>query len=322
MTTTGNISNITDVSSYLSDISFLGYHSLFMVILGSIFKVLTFIVLCRSAFRNTKIRPIIHYMRALALIDFLGLYGWNLDNYFGLIQGFTLYSSYTVISCKIFSFLNYFTTQVSAWLHVFICFDRYLFLSRTQPNTWFNRSKSVLIIISTIIGIFILFNLHFLIFVCYEDENDQVNMDSKFYQVYPLYSIIHMFIYSIIPFILMMIFSSISLYYLSKVRQTTTIQNSKIPHRSISITLISTSLVFIIVRTPTSICYGFFYDNLSETLLGRRIINVFDSLLYTSPILDFPLYLITFSEFRREFIRLFRRNRTVLSIVTQNTQHL
>ncbi|CAF1402414.1 unnamed protein product [Adineta ricciae] len=308
MTNNGNMSNITETSSYLSDLRYLGYHSLSMIILGSVFKLITFIVLYRPAFQNTKVRPIIHYMRVLALIDFLGLYGWNLDNYLGLVQGFTLFSSYTVASCKIFSFLNYFTTQVSAWLHVFICFDRYLFLSRTQPNTWFNRSKSVLIIIACIIGVFTLYNLHFFIFVCYKDENGQVNMDSKFYQVYPLYDKIHIFIYSIIPFILMMIFSSISVYHLGKLRQITTIQNSKIPHRSISIALISTSLVFILARTPTSICYGFFYNNLSETILGRRIINSFDTLLYTSPILDFPIYLITFSEFRREFIRLLRRN--------------
>ncbi|CAF1406301.1 unnamed protein product [Adineta ricciae] len=238
MTNNGNMSNITETSSYLSDLRYLGYHSLSMIILGSVFKLITFIVLYRPAFQNTKVRPIIHYMRVLALIDFLGLYGWNLDNYLGLVQGFTLFSSYTVASY----------------------------------------------------------------------ENGQVNMDSKFYQVYPLYDKIHIFIYSIIPFILMMIFSSISVYHLGKLRQITTIQNSKIPHRSISIALISTSLVFILARTPTSICYGFFYNNLSETILGRRIINSFDTLLYTSPILDFPIYLITFSEFRREFIRLLRRN--------------
>ncbi|CAF1054461.1 unnamed protein product [Adineta ricciae] len=320
MAMSGNISTSIDASSYLSDITYLGYYSLSMVILGSIFKLLTFINLCRPAFRNTNARPTIHYMRVLALIDLFAMYGWNLDNYLGLVQGFTFYSSYTVASCKVFSFLNYFTNEASAWLHVFICFDRYLFLSRTQPNTWFNRSKSVLIIIGCVIGVFILANLHFLISVCYEDDNGKINTGSKFYQVFPLYNQIYALISSVIPSVVMMTFSCVSAYYLSQLKQTSTIQNSKIRHRAISITLISTSLLFVITSAPTPIFYGFFYDDLSKTVLGRRVLNIFDTLSYTYPIIDFPIYLITFTEFRRELIRLLIRNRVILPIATENTQ--
>ncbi|CAF1080001.1 unnamed protein product [Adineta steineri] len=43
-------------------------------------------------------------------------------------------------TCKIFGFLNYFAGQSSAWLRVFMCFDRYLSASRLR-RPWCSREK-------------------------------------------------------------------------------------------------------------------------------------------------------------------------------------
>ncbi|CAF0915812.1 unnamed protein product, partial [Adineta ricciae] len=97
-----NISNTTAIpnttNSNSNIFTFMGYYCLLIVILGTIFNLCTFAVLFRSVFRNTQARPMIHYMRAIAIIDFLGLYGWTLDTYFNMIYGFTLKNSYTVAS--------------------------------------------------------------------------------------------------------------------------------------------------------------------------------------------------------------------------------
>ena len=60
-----NISPSNDTSSEkpspISDLSFLGYYSLVMVILGTILNLLTLSILFRPVFRNTQARPALHY---------------------------------------------------------------------------------------------------------------------------------------------------------------------------------------------------------------------------------------------------------------------
>ncbi|CAF1171470.1 unnamed protein product, partial [Adineta steineri] len=212
---------------------------------------------------------------ALALIDLINLYGWNLDNYLQIVHGFTLNDSYTVASCKFFTFLNYVTLHISGWLRIFICFDRYLCLSRVQPNTWFNRSKSVLIIIFGTTIFFMLFNLHLLIFVCYRDDSGQIVRSSKLYPLYPIYNQINLVLYNGIPLFFMVLFNSMSIYHLIRLRYATIVQNSRIRHRAISITIISTTFLFFVTGTPSSISYSFFYGTLAATVTGRRLIGSF-----------------------------------------------
>ncbi|CAF1344749.1 unnamed protein product [Adineta ricciae] len=327
MATTNN-SNATSMYSSSNDVTFAGYYSLLMVIIGTIFNLLIFIVLCRARFRNAQVRSTIHYIRAIAMIDFLGLYGWTLDNYFGIVYGFTLTSSYTIASCKFFLFFNYFTLHISAWLHVFVCFDRYLVLSRLNPNTWFNQSKNVLIMIGCIIGFFFLFNFHILLFVCYQDINGQINTNSKLYILYPLYHRIHLCVYNLIPSFFIILFNGISVYHLYRLRRTTSIQNSQVRHRSISITLIITSILFVIMRTPSSINYAFFYGSLYATDWGLHLIYAIDIIQYTFPILNLPIYLITFTEFRYELMSSITRRRgrmmapTNIEVMKRPAEHI
>ncbi|CAF1352296.1 unnamed protein product [Adineta steineri] len=312
-----NSSKSTAKDSYSTGVNYLGYYNLLTVIIGSIFNIITFVVLCRPTFKNAQTRSTTHYMRALAVIDFIGLYGWNFDSYLNLIYGFTLFYTYTVASCKIFTFLNYFTLQTAAWLHVFVSFDRFLFLSNAKLNTWFNQSKNVLKIIGGIIVFFFLFNFHLLIFVCYEDSNGQVNVYSQYYNFFPAYELTHLVINNIIPSFLILSLNILSIYYLNRIRRTTRVQNSQIRHQAIAITLITTSFLFVITRTPTAIAYSFFSNYLYFTDSGAMVRLGFDFFSYIFPVLNFPLYLITFTDFRREFIRLLLRKQRVLPVAIQ-----
>ncbi|CAF1649570.1 unnamed protein product [Adineta ricciae] len=114
-----NTSNATAIAyaakSVSTYIAFYGYYCLSTVILGTTLNLLTLFVLCRSTFRNAQGRPTIHYMRTIAVIDFLGVYGWNVDGYLSAIHGFSLTYSYSVASCKFSFFFNFWTLQTSAW---------------------------------------------------------------------------------------------------------------------------------------------------------------------------------------------------------------
>ncbi|CAF3338293.1 unnamed protein product [Rotaria sp. Silwood1] len=287
------------------------HYSLALVIVGTLLNILTFIVLCRSTFRNTKTRPTLHYMRAMAIFDILMLYGWNIDHYLGTIYGFTL-PEFTITFCRFFSFLNYFAAESSAWLRVFVCLDRYLSLSHLH-RTWFGKSKNILIIIACIMGILVLLNFHFFLFVCYYRPNGTINIASWLYAVYPLWDYVNLGVYNCAPFILMVTFNSGVIYHLIHLRHTSTIQNSRIQHRSISITLVITTFLFLIMTIPATVGFAFFYNS------NTTILYFLDGLLYTYHILSFPLYMITFDEFRQQVIAIItcKRNNQRIAPQTQ-----
>ncbi|UJR19187.1 hypothetical protein I4U23_022317 [Adineta vaga] len=82
--------NETNTYSYSTDIIFMGYYCLAIILIG----------LCQPKFCNTQTRPAIHYMRTIALINFAGLYGWTLDGYLSPIHEFALSYSYTIATYK------------------------------------------------------------------------------------------------------------------------------------------------------------------------------------------------------------------------------
>ena len=280
------------------------YYALLLIIFGTLLNTLTFVIFCRGKFRETNERPAIHYMRAIAIVDILMLYGWNLDHYLSNIYGF--YGGSTSIpACKIVLFINYFAPQTAAWLRVFICLDRYMSLSRLH-RSWFGHSKNVLMIIAAIFIFFFLFNIHLLILGCFYDASGNIAANTDTYKILPLWDWVNLGFYNGLPFFCMVALNSGVIYHLLQLRRTSTVQNSRIQHRSISITLVITTVLFMVLTIPPTICYGFFYDAVSLTIL-----HLLDALMYTYHIIAFPLYLITFGDFRREFINLIhcRNNR-------------
>ena len=292
-----NTSSNNFISQHIgtSEFVLIAYYPLFLIIIGTILNTNTFIVLCRSPFRDTKKQPAMHYMRTMAIFDILILYGWNLDHYLSSVHGFKLLI-YSIPSCKWVNFLSFSTTQISAWLRVFVCFDRYLSLSRLS-RTWFSKSKTILIIIALIISIFLLLNFHLLLFACYIDADGNINPNAVQYTIYPMWDRFHLVLYNCLPFILMVIFDSGVIYHLIHLRRRTTLQNSRIQHRSISITLVVTSTLFLIMTIPSGVVFAFFLE-----ISPLSVPKIVDGIYFTYHILSFPLYMITFTEFRREFI--------------------
>ncbi|CAF4161443.1 unnamed protein product, partial [Adineta steineri] len=265
---------------------FVAYYSLTLVIVGTLLSFFTFIILCRLKLRNRRAKSTLYYLRTIAIFDILMLYGWNLDHYLDGIYGFTLQTS-SISLCRFLSFFNYFTCQSSAWLRIFICLDRYLSFSRLQP-TWFHRPKNTFIIIICILVFFILFNGIFFVYGCSYKTDGTIQVHSWTFSIYPLWDYINLGVYNCIPFILMVIFNSGVIYHLIHRHHRTTIRNSRIRHRSITITLITTTFLFLIMTVPATVAFAFFPDG-NETIL-----HLLDGILYTYHITSFPLYLITF----------------------------
>ena len=293
---------------------FVAYYPLFLLIMGTALNSLVFIVLCRSSFkRDPRKQATVHYMRAIAIFDIFMFYDWNLDHYLSAVHGFTLLRS-SIPSCKFAMFFGYFTSQTSAWLRVFVCFDRYLLLSRLH-RTWFSQSRTAWIMITSIITFFTLFNFHFIVFNCYYQSDGLININASLYSILPLWDYIHLTVYNCIPFTLMVIFNSGVIYHLLRLRRTSTVQNSRIQHRAISVTLLITTCLFLIMTVPASISFAFFSRPENATLL-----RMVDGALFTYHITSFPVYILTFDEFRQECLALLlckKKNRQIVPLAAR-----
>ncbi|CAF2845427.1 unnamed protein product [Rotaria sp. Silwood2] len=303
--------NTTTITTDRSSIESLivAYYSLTLIVLGTLFNIITFIVLCRSTFRDARAKPTLHYMRAMAIFDIFMLYGWNLDHYLTIVHRFRILH-YSIISCRFFSFISYFAAQSSAWLRVFVCLDRYLSLSYLH-RTWFGQSKNVLIIIASIIGVLLLLNFHFFLFVCHYRADGTINALSWLYSIYPLWDYVNFGVYNCAPLVFMVVFNSGVIYHLICFTRTTIIRNSRIRCRAISITLVITTFLFLLMTVPSTIAFAFF--STSDITLLRFL----DGLLYSYHILSFPLYLITLDEFRQEFMTMITHKRNIRRIAPE-----
>lgn len=292
--------NSTNASATVVDEQslFATYYPLFLVIIGTFFNLLTFAVLCRPICRDAVRRSTLYYMRAIAIFDILMLYGWNLDHFLHRAYGFML-QTYSIPTCRLCSFLNYFAAQVSAWLRVFICLERCLALTWSH-HLWLSQPRNALLIILGIVVTFTLINAHFLLYACHYNTDESINLQARSYEIYPLWDYINLGVYNCIPFVLMVLFNSNVIYHLMRFRHIGIIQTARIPHRSISVTLVVTTCLFLIMTIPATISYGFFYATASRFLL-----HLFDYILYTYHILSFPTYVMTFREFREELSFMF-----------------
>ena len=290
-----------------TEVSAISYTSLTLVTVGTILNLMTFIILCRSKFRRTRTNSILHYMRTIAIFDILMLYGWNLDHYLVGVHGFALQTT-SIGLCRILSFYNYFTSQSSAWLRIFVSLDRFLSLTDYQ-NRWFHRSKNTVILIICILIFFTLFNSLFFFYGCSYDVDGNVQAESWAFQIYPLWDYVNLGVYNFLPFILMMLFNSGIIYKLIHHRHQMADRNQ---HRSITLTLLITTFLFLLMTVPATIGFSFFVTSDSP------ILNLLDGILYTYHITSFPLYMITYRKFRREVFALITCKRSDNRIAPQH----
>ncbi|CAF3603962.1 unnamed protein product [Rotaria socialis] len=91
------------------------------------------------------------------------------------------------------------------------------------------------------------------------------------------------------------------IYHVTRIRRNSTIQKSRIQHRSMPITSVVTTVLFLIMTMPATLCLALFFRTMSYFIL-----LLFDSILYTYHVLSsFIIYITTFNEFRKEAFVLF-----------------
>ena len=279
------------------------YYPLGLTCLTSLLNSLTLIILSRKVFQQ---RPIIRYMRAIAIVDILMLYGWNLDHFFRLQFGFEM-DRLTVLSCKFSTYFNHVLTQSSAWLRVWMCINRYCTLNqlRTRRTNHHQHRRAKFFIGSTLIVI-ALINLHLPVFSCYAYQSDnetKISSESLSLPLYPTWNYVNLALYNIIPSCLMLLFNILIIRRLIMIKRTSILHQSRVRHSSISVSILLSTFLFCLMTTPPAIVFAFFRTFVHSALFENLILNILDSIKYTYHSLSFLLYFITIVDFRHEIFR-------------------
>ena len=95
----------------------------------------------------------------------------------------------------------------------------------------------------------------------------------------------------------MSLFNGGVIYHLIRLRRESALGNSQIQHRAMSTTLVITTSLFLMMTVPVNIAYAF-----PSLKVNTSVIQFLSSITYTYHVTSFPLYMLTFSEFRRECI--------------------
>ena len=268
------------------------------------FKILSFVFILEATTQYTWILDI-----------FLQIFVEN-DDEKSAIDNVNIIESFSIPTCKIFTFNQYFTLEALSWLLVYSMIDQNLQLY--FPKIKYNlNSKYVNMICWIIIIFFALFNSHILMFAgLIEIGNTTINETKEvvncfhgvtygFYAFWPLWDQIHMFVYSFIPFVLMIACNLLTIKKIFKHKITDHLSKKQLEKekkkRILTINLLTSSFLFIACSMPAVLSFGYFFESLSSSFSTSYILPGSDLLNFTFIGLNFLLYFILNKVFRHEF---------------------
>ena len=295
-----------------------------LIVLGSIGNILSIVVLTRKSIRNS-ITPLLTF---LAFSDILVLY-------IGLLRQWIYYTfdydirQFSAIACKIHLWLVYTCLDLSAWIIMALTLDRVI------ATWWPFRARRLctrtcaMKVVATIVFFLLIVNSHFLYGMAnkaHRDSNGTVVDEEKCVPVYEYYfeflvnvwGIFDLLKLCLIPFSVILVGNICIVVKLMKnKRRLTTINETNIRRRSssaaassLTVMMLILSTVFLITTLPISVYItGDNYwgqteepQSLASLKLWWAIVNM---LMYANNCVNFLLYCLSGSRFRKEAKQLF-----------------
>ena len=317
LTDLGVLKNISQINkSTFAQVT--SYFGIIIIGLGLVFNTLTFLIFRLD--KDLKKMPSIVILSFVCISDTLSLFTWNLNHF---LEKYNLkIENIDISTCKIFSFMQYTSLEISGLLLSLCTIDRYFTVASIPGNFIsklpFGTHKTSLIWSISIISFIYLLNSYLLfadrlvnndnIFRCYDLANG--------FKIYETWEKIHLFLYNFFPFVIMTIFN---LLLIKKTRFSKKISPGIEAHKNYSkqsnkknltysLLLISTS--FLIMTLPSAIAFGLmieFYKESNQT--AKSIFNLLDYISFlnhTSLFFNCFLTNLKFRNFMIDFFRLIK----------------
>lgn len=298
------------------------YCTLFVGAAGFLGNILMFIVFTKRRMRQLTVST---YFRVMAITNILINFYWI--KVFFLIRFAVSIDDYSDLVCKLFNYILYVTSPLSAWFLAAAGLDR--FLTIIQPIKFklfrarFFPNLVVLSILTFNICLYIYVIIEFRLVSDVAEENT-TNVSVKVCDIpsaSTITDILDLTDSSILPFILMT-FSAIATFmgvYTSHKRMTKFVQVDKIRKAQLrdikfGFSMLILNVVFLVLNTPYPIFYMLEFfgkiggdDNADESNLESILLNVFLFWNYLFYSIQFYLQVATNSLVRRELFSFFRK---------------
>jgi hypothetical protein len=277
----------------------------FIGIVSLVASLFAIIVFSRKKFHNTIFST---YFRLESIFDMLSIL--VRINYFLKRNKLNDLKDISNATCKLYVFIDLFIRSISAWILVLISFDR--FLSIVFPTRFLFRKKfrlqlfACLILFSSNILFSVPIALTYEIYNIVEFENKTFIMC---YMTNPYYNLVYVALTIIVPFILMFIFTLITLSFIYKSRRNaTSTANNKIKDLRFAVTSISLNISFFVLIFPEGffvvLDFILFHMSLIEEDAEYIIYDTFLIMSFLHYGSTFYLTLIVNSIFRKELFDL------------------
>ncbi len=276
-----------------------------ITLIGIIANSLSFIIFSRKRFHNTIFSTYFRFFIVIQTINILfsinKMLEQNLFIYFGKISNFT---------CKLRHFFVFGNFSITGWFLVTISLDRYL--SIAYPAKFLYRKKSTfqilvsICIISYNICVYIPFwFIHLQITQSNATNQTEIKCESPFKWT----SFLDLFQSTLIPFSLMILFTSITIKVVFNSRKSTSSNsNNKSKDMKFAISSIAINFLFLISNLPVFILdissrYSDLFTNLDSLFIVLHSLSLF--ILYINMGSTFFINYFFNSMFKKEAIKLF-----------------
>lgn len=263
----------------------ISYFSASFILIGVVFNTLTFLIIISH--KNLRKTTSMVYLLYISINYTLSLLEWNLDHFTKPQFGFYLVDL-NIVACRLIPFFQYFSLQSNGFLLTISCIDRYITVIST-PGSFasrlpFRTPKSAHLWSWGIMGFVFVLNSHVLVLNgIYEVKFSRISNATKTKLVCMVYSTgfrlltwenVHLVLYNLTPFIIMMIFNfllikKIRLGLKSDSKRENIIRNAR--------SILFITLVFLVLTIPASIGYAFFYNDSNQINIILDEMSFFNS---------------------------------------------
>lgn len=322
----GNATSPSSYQEFQAGASLWKICSPIMIILGTIGNIFCIVILLR---KNLRRHTTVVYLVALSLNDLIVLYTGLMRQWIKITFDVDV-RLLSEFSCKFHMWMVYVSLDTSAWILVIVTLERVALV--WFPHSSKSRCKKQMagIILGVLLGTVMLVNAHLMYGIgdvtmtesnrttseqCYY-ENDEYK---QFYvDIWPWIDLAK---FNAVPFAIILIGSICIITNVIKRRRKLNvsvapqgIQQKDKQVNSMTITLIVLNTAFLISTTPISI-YLAFYNKWSKNASNHDVARlvllwaVVNLLMYSNNTVNFLLYCVSGSNFRREIRCLFKRNK-------------
>lgn len=278
-----------------------GLYCFLLVIFGTVLNFFTIFICLRRRLRHYTTFIFILFM---CFNDTLSLYVWCLDHFLESFFWFTI-EELSPISCRIGFFIQFFSLQSSSWLLVSSSMDRYLGVRIKQWRSLYFKVNQALFCSFSIIALSLIANSQLLVlgdfqkYECYSRNSIESWINT--------WKQIHLYVYSIVPSVLLLLINSI-LFYITWKKSISIdvtsegIETTRNRKKKFGLVITIFTFGFMLTTLPSAIITGFFYSKLNSHHETKIYIYICDSVAFSFHSFKFIVLFFCNTNFKREVV--------------------